>query len=730
MTRQFKRIWEVPGISKVLTDSSTSQPPEIIENELGDELDITGLSSINWFFGSGAGIRFASGEVKALPGGQINQEEGGYTVSDGKGNLLFYTDGINIFNRNHEVMEAGLFGAQSSATSAVVAVQPGTSLYWVFTVDENVGSKGMNYSIVDMNQNEGLGTVTEKNINLLPASNATEKIGMVQHQNGVDWWIVTHGFNNNNFYAYLLTKDGLNMNPVVSSAGIVYDYVTDKTGFIKDNFAQNRLAVSTYGGGGKAKVELFDFDNATGIISNPVDTGVYVNPYSIEFSPNDAYLYVGETPYAKNTWDKIYIYDIQAATLNTYWERTEDSTTPFHFGMQVAPDGKIYVSFNWQIALGVINNPNDPALSFIEFTPPMLTGPSRTGLPYYPKAYIDVSIWGEKPPNNTDSALFNIAFVDPNGDDLTAEVGRINRPFATFSEATDAVSEGGTVMVMPGVYTNHLQLNKQVNYHFLEGAKIEKTGLCIWCREDNLDIEITGRGEFISTNADYGYNRNKAIRIYPVTNTKIKIEAKKITGIQNAQYTSGSNGILAVKNAELTVSVLNNADTRNSGYDSVAGLMLKNCFLNNCEIVPMIGVNHIHVEDCWQIRYGQWAVGLNLYQQGRGSIVNSRIIVKNSEVLMVDQANWAVSTWGNTTGSKIYLINNKFKCYNSTDTIVIGAWRGMSFEYYFQDNITNVMVGHHHFQPVVNKARNEGFRYDPDLMVTPEFETFLFNKNF
>jgi hypothetical protein len=390
------RKYTLPQLKSVdcCENNNTGQVGET--NDLGDVLAINSNSSIYCYFGQNCGLKFEGNAVQILSDGQINQDEGSYTVSDANGQLLFYTNGETIWNRNHVVMESGLNGDQSSATSAVVAVKPNSTEYFVFTVDENIGNKGFNYTVVDMSLNGGLGGVTTKNQNLLAGSNTTEKIGLVRHDNGVDWWIVTHGFNNNNFYAYQLSASGLNTTPVISSVGITYTNTTDKTGFIKDNFTQNKLAVSTYGGGGQKTVEIFDFDNATGAISNPTTITTIDNPYSIEFSPDDKYLYIGSTQFAQYTWDRIHRYNIEADNLILAWERTSGSTTPYHFGMQLLRDGKIYISFNFQSALSTIDEPNN-ATTVVNVNSQPVSGTTRTGLPYFPKAYLQTNGFNSQP---------------------------------------------------------------------------------------------------------------------------------------------------------------------------------------------------------------------------------------------------------------------------------------------------------------------------------------------
>jgi len=45
----------------------------------------------NWYFGTNAGVSFVSGIPVNLSGGQISTNEGCSSISDGAGNLLFYT---------------------------------------------------------------------------------------------------------------------------------------------------------------------------------------------------------------------------------------------------------------------------------------------------------------------------------------------------------------------------------------------------------------------------------------------------------------------------------------------------------------------------------------------------------------------------------------------------------------------------------------------------------------
>src|SRR5437762_12543520 len=80
----------------------------------------------NWYFGSQAGIDFTSGVPVNLTNGQIYTTEGSSCISDSAGNLLFYTDGVTVWNKNHQQMANGfgLEGGGSTSQSALILRQP------------------------------------------------------------------------------------------------------------------------------------------------------------------------------------------------------------------------------------------------------------------------------------------------------------------------------------------------------------------------------------------------------------------------------------------------------------------------------------------------------------------------------------------------------------------------------------------------------------------------------
>jgi gliding motility-associated-like protein len=315
----------------------------------------------NWYFGENAGIKFnLNGTVTSLTDGQLNTIEGCATISDINGNLQFYTDGITVYNRNHQIMSngTGLFGDISSTQSATIVQKPGsTNLFYIFTLDAFFGTDGFRYSIVDMNLNAGLGNVTS-NKNVLIYTPSCEKLSIVKNANGIDYWVVTHGWNSNTFLTYNLTTLGLSLIPITTNIGnSVTNSSTDNAiGYMKISPDESKLALCHYFG----SVQIFDFNNSTGVLSNEktIATGGGFF-YGIEFSPNNQVLY-----FTKENVNLVEVFQTDL-TLPSLPNSTImiHNTQPFAFALQLGPDGKIYVAQKFKTKLSVINNPNIIGLS-------------------------------------------------------------------------------------------------------------------------------------------------------------------------------------------------------------------------------------------------------------------------------------------------------------------------------------------------------------------------------
>jgi len=343
-----------------------------------------------WYFGDYAGLDFNSGTPIPLTDGALSRWEGVASFSDSLGNLLFYTDGDSVWNKQHKVMAngGGLLGDPSSTESAIVVPYPQRdSLYYLFTVDNEGQENGLCYSIINMNLNGGLGNVTDEK-NILLETPIPEKVTAVRHKNNEDIWLITHGWKTDSFFVYSVTQSGLNTVPQIFEIGARHDDIgligNNAVGYMRVSPNGQKIALGLQV---SKLIEIYDFDNETGEISNTIsipDTAGGV--YGIEFSPDASKLYITSLYY-------LYQVDLLAGTpqqiIDSY-TLIGSSDVPIYFGaLQLATNGKIYMCHKFSEYLGVINNPTELGIDCnFELYGQYLGGRiSQMGLPNFIQTY-------------------------------------------------------------------------------------------------------------------------------------------------------------------------------------------------------------------------------------------------------------------------------------------------------------------------------------------------------
>jgi hypothetical protein len=298
----------------------------------------------------------------------ISNEEGnllyscyGYAVTDRYGATLLNGDSLSPCAYTYQ--HAGAFQIQQGA---IFLPMPGNSRYYYlihFSNDTlNKSRPGtLYYSVIDKEANFGLGAVVEKNhIFFSKAILRGGGLTACKHANGRDWWFTIGGSNNNRFYTFLLTEEGVS-DTLIQDIGPVYSLPFDNSYscFSEDGSKYVTTAISGY-------VTVFDFDRCTGTLSSPVEifnnasTDPISNPISggtgLAFSSNSRFVYVTNRIvinqydlWADSTQDSVMIY---TADTNDY------AQTRF---LELASNGKLYSScwsggFNY---LHIINQPNE-----------------------------------------------------------------------------------------------------------------------------------------------------------------------------------------------------------------------------------------------------------------------------------------------------------------------------------------------------------------------------------
>ncbi|MGV3695992.1 T9SS type B sorting domain-containing protein [Flavobacterium sp.] len=318
-------------------------------------VDVTAQYDSLWYFGIRAGLDFTSGSPMPISDSQLVTYEGTSTVCDNNGQLLFYTNGVRVLNRNHQLMPNGNFLAGGTSTTQSALIIPNTTnpaRYYIFTADEFAGPDGISYSEVDMTADNGLGDVLVKNVQLLARS--CEKLAACPHPNGVDVWVIGHEWNSNAFYAWKVGGDGISA-PIISNAGILLTGLPpfiQSAGQMKISPDGTRLVMANI----DLDSQLFDFDANTGVVSNPV-TLMNGSAFGAEFSPSGNALYVTDISNTGTRDFRIMQFNLDAADIPASSIQVGDSDASIGL-MALGPDSKIYIANYGETRISSIQNPD------------------------------------------------------------------------------------------------------------------------------------------------------------------------------------------------------------------------------------------------------------------------------------------------------------------------------------------------------------------------------------
>lgn len=302
-----------------------------------------------WYFGTNAGLDFNTNPPTALTNGMLVTNEGCASLANDSEQLMFYTDGIRVYTKNHTLMPngaSGLGGDPSSSQSGIIVPDPSSpNKFYIFAVSAYPNSNVV-YSRVDMTLNNGLGDV-ETSVKAIPLLQGTgEYIQTTLHSNGTSWWVIMHKANTNSYYSYEITASGVNTTPVISSTG---KSTQGEIGYIKFNTSGNKLVRTCYF---NHVFDLCNFNTTTGQVSGAI-TFPYNSAYGVEFSPNGRFLYIGG--FSSSGLSQ---YDLQAGSDSASIAATKVNLhASTSAALQSAPDGKIYMTAGGG-SLSVINSPN------------------------------------------------------------------------------------------------------------------------------------------------------------------------------------------------------------------------------------------------------------------------------------------------------------------------------------------------------------------------------------
>ncbi|WP_438962145.1 gliding motility-associated C-terminal domain-containing protein [Nonlabens sp.] len=367
-----------------------------------------------WIFGDGAAVEFTpnpqnrSSEPFVVNSG-FDQDEGVGAISDELGNLLFFTDGIRVYNRNGNIMPNGdgLLGNPSSTQSAIVVKAPETpNVYFIVTV----GTSGvLAYSRVEMDLNSGLGDVVPGIKNIILSRGCAEKVAATIQTGSNNAYVMSFARSNssstvagsgdfNALFAWEIRGiPGPNISfvlpaPVPQANNLSYYPATAATsgsdnGMLRVSPDGTKLALGNHNFGLTAPNNgcfLYDFNPGNGQFGGAglqLDTGFV---YGIEFSASSQYLYHDISPnYGPGGNKRLVQYDLCdpsniLATRNEFANVSEARGT-----LQLGRDGEIYVARFDEPWLGRIDGVETATPSYIPQAVNIAPGLGKQGLPVF-----------------------------------------------------------------------------------------------------------------------------------------------------------------------------------------------------------------------------------------------------------------------------------------------------------------------------------------------------------
>ena len=368
VTSGGSKVSNIVGKVEVLqegTSTVVSTQTHSMTQQISQEIDEKGSRASKrwWYFGQNAKLDFGvSGTAtpKALTtsgaAATAIKAEGTTVVSNRDGDLLFYSDGLTIWDRNGGVMlnSTGLSGS-STATQAVAAfpLNSEEKLYVVISNSVHANSTmahgELYYSVVDMSANGGLGAVkaTAKNIQMGGMRYSSEAIGAVPNLAGDGYWVYTYTPNpvNNKIWGFQIrekpkTDSTYSQNPVLySGSNLINAYdvnvqdftyrarictspptppsmatsTTAVSGLVSMNFNSDYSKMVLYMGGAGCSdtyanagtVHVLSINRQTGMLSkhaswyarqffDPASSSQKSAGYSADFSPSGRYVYTSQ----------------------------------------------------------------------------------------------------------------------------------------------------------------------------------------------------------------------------------------------------------------------------------------------------------------------------------------------------------------------------------------------------------------------------------------------------
>ncbi|MFD1872390.1 gliding motility-associated C-terminal domain-containing protein [Hymenobacter bucti] len=375
---------------------STLRPILVLLGVLGTFVAQAQGPYATWYFGQQAGLRFgaAAGPVP-LTDGQLTSPAACATLCTTAGDLLCYSNGQKIWNKQHQVMAGGdslggstlasqgcgLLRAPNAGQTAYVLTMRYEGPISAFSTGQPVVTE------VDLAGAGGLGQVGRRRQPVV-ADSILMRLGerkfaahqaLVRHANGTDYWLITRLQEQGIFLASRITGGGVWPCPVTVVSRVFAPRVSSAVNLGSTLAAAPNGQTLLYND--VATSFLLKFDPATGRVSAPtqltlpapaipVTSSFTPYCYGAVFSPDGSKCYLSrhyqvEPVIGYTAASQVIQYNLAAGSPQAVAASGVEVSSQYarsggvkSFGMQRGADGAIYVAVNGEAALDVIAAPN------------------------------------------------------------------------------------------------------------------------------------------------------------------------------------------------------------------------------------------------------------------------------------------------------------------------------------------------------------------------------------
>lgn len=300
-----------------------------------------------WYFDRRRGLDFSEDPPAFLTDGETQSLRPTATISDVRGDLLFYSDGIHVYDRFHKVMPNGILNnPPPSVTGIECVIVPNPALETqYYLISFSVDGTRLVSTLIDMSRNGGRGDVVPGQKNLPLVSGTPRGLAAVRACAENAYWVVTY-VPDVAFFVFKFREGGIDVVPTGAP-------LSGPTGFVQLKFSPNALRLAALNAGAAAEIVFYDFDSASGQITNGQTILPNGSGAGVEFSPTGRMAYLSVSA---PSGSRLLQYDLESgdwAAVRASGVMLASSGTVNAFGqMQLAPNGNILIAYSKVSSLG------------------------------------------------------------------------------------------------------------------------------------------------------------------------------------------------------------------------------------------------------------------------------------------------------------------------------------------------------------------------------------------